>query len=298
MWNKPRTYRKLLNLNNMKKLLHNLANQSTVNLPTKRPFQWWVLIVLVFLYFLGNLAGIPLLHKTNMPIEPVWQWAILTVIFALVIAVSLLMANEIGLGAPLIEGKLPKGQFSQWLRSGLALTSLMLVVATPFSLIANLGADAATYPYGWELFFASIKAGIGEEILSRLFLVSLFAWIGHFIKRDLEGRPSRAVYWSAIVLAGLLFGWAHIDARLGHPTATFWDYAYIMFLSSSVGFFFGWLYWKLGLEMAMFAHFTYDAFVSIVLIPVYLLKSPVAWLILLIGLVAVVVISIRHLVKR
>ena len=297
MWNWQRSNPRLLSMNKIKKLLQHITYLYSVNLPTNRSFQWRVLLVLVFLYFLGNLAGIPLLHKSNMPVEPVWQWGILTVISAVVIAVSLRMANETGLGAPLIEGRLPKRLFTQWLRSGLGLTALMLVVATPFSLIANLGADTATYPYGWELFFASFKAGVGEEILSRLFLVSLIAWIGHFIRRDLEGRPSRAVYWSAIILAGLIFGWAHVDARLGHPTATFWDYALIMFLSSGAGIYFGWIYWKLGLEMAMFAHFAYDAYVSMVLIPVYLLKSPLAWLILIIGLVILVIICLRFLFK-
>jgi hypothetical protein len=270
----------------------------TVDFPVKRPFQWKVFLALVTLYFLGNLAGIPLLSKTNMPIEPVWQWGVLTLISALIIAMSLLMANRTSLGAPLLERQLSKEEIAKWLCTGLTLTTLLLVVGLPFSLITNLEVNSATYPFGWELLLASIKAGIVEEIFSRLFLVSLFVWIGRLINRDLEGRPTAGVYWMAILLVGLLFGWGHVDARLGNPTTTFWDYALIMVLNSGVGIYFGWLFWKLGLEWAMFAHFAYDAFVSLVLIPIYFLQNAIVWLVLIISLVIMSLTSIRYLVPR
>jgi hypothetical protein len=265
--------------------------------PLKRSFQWRILVVLVALYFLANIAGIPLLRKTTAPIEPVWFWGVATMVAALVIALSLAMSNRTGLGAPLLEGRLPKKDLPNWLRSGLALTVLMLIVGFPLSLIANMNADAATYPFGWELLGTSFKAGVVEEILSRLFLVSLFVWLGGLFKRDAEGRPTRGVYWAAIFIAGLLFGWMHVDANLSNPAATFEGCALIMVLSSGLGICFGWLFWKLGLEWAMFTHFAYDAFVSMIVIPVYLLKSPIAWLVLLAGLAIASVISWRFLTQ-
>jgi hypothetical protein len=273
-------------------------NISTVDLPMKRSFQWRALVVLVALYFLANIAGIPLLRKTNLPIEPVWFWGVATIVAALVIALSLAMANRTGLGAPLLESRLPKEDLPNWLRNGLALVVLMLLVGFPLSLIANLSADPATYPFGWELLGASFKAGVVEEILNRFFLVSLFVWLGGLFKRDAEGRPTRGVYWAAILLAALLFGWGHVDARLSNPAATFEGLALIMVLSSSLGIYFGWLFMILGLEWAMFAHFIYDAFISMVLVPVYLLKSPIAWLVLLAGLAIALVISLRFLTQK
>jgi hypothetical protein len=271
---------------------------SAVVLPVKRPFHWRVVVALVALYFLGNLAGIPLLRKTNMPVEPVWQWGVFTLISAFIIALSLLVANRTGLGAPFLEGRLSKEDLPNWLSSGLALTVLMLIVGLPFSLITNRSVDAATYPLGWELLLASFKAGVVEEITTRLFLVSLFVWLGGLFKRDGEGRPRRGVYWAAILIAGMLFGWGHVDARLGNPAATFGDYALIMVLNSGVGIYFGWLFWKLGLEWAMFAHFAYDAFVSLVLIPIYFLQNAIVWLVLIISLVIMSLTSIRFLVPR
>lgn len=96
----------------------------------------------------------------------------------------------------------------------------MCLIGFPLSLIANLGGDSASYPFGWELLPASFKAGVVEEIINRLFLVSLFVWLGCLFKRDGAGRPTQSVYWVAILLAGLLFGLAHVDARLSHPAAT------------------------------------------------------------------------------
>jgi hypothetical protein len=267
-------------------------------LPAKRPFQWRILVILVLIYVLGNLASIPLLRKTNAPIEPAWQWGVITIIVALVIALSLLMANRTGLGAPLLEARLPRHEFSQWLRSCLALTAILLVVGMPFSLLSNLRVDSATYPFGWELLLASFRAGAVEEILSRLFMVSLFVWVGGFIKHDVDNQPTRGIYWLAIILAGLIFGWAHVDAGLGNPGVSFWDYALVMMLSTGVGIYFGWLFWQLGLEAAMFAHFAYDAFVSMVLVPVYLLRNPIAWLLLLTAMTIIGVLSFLFLVKR
>ena len=270
-------------------------NVFKIDFPVKRPFQWRVVLFLVTLYFLGNLAGVPLLRKTNVLIEPVWFWSVATLISAIIIALSLAMANRTCLGAPLLEAMLTKQAFLSWGRSGLALTLLMLVFGFPLSWMANLNVDPVTYPFGWELLAASFKAGIVEEIFGRFFLVSLFVWIGRFFKSDTEGRPRHSVYWLSILLGGLMFGWSHVDARLGHPTATFWDYTLIMVLNTALGLYFGWLFWILGLEWAMIAHFAYDSFVSMVVVPVYLLENPIAWGLLIAGLMLALVISWRML---
>ena len=268
-----------------------------ITLPIKRQFRWRVFVTLVILYFVGNLAGIPLLRKTNAPVEPIWFWGVATTIASLVIALSLILANHTSLGAPLLEGRLTKEELPRWLKTGLALTVLMLLVGFPLSLFANLGAESDTYPFGWELFPASFKAGIVEEIANRLFLVSLFVWIGKFFKQDEEGRPANAIYWAGIVLAGLIFGWAHVDARLSNPTVPVWGFVLIMALGSMLGIYFGWLFWKLGLEWAMIAHFVYDVFISILVIPVYLSGSLIAWGMLILGLVMASGLSWRYLIQ-
>lgn len=276
---------------------HMAINIPKIELPLKRAFQWRVLFVLVALYVLGNLAGIPLLLRTNVPLEPVWFWGLATIVAALVISVSLVMANRVGLGAPLLEGRLPNKDSSDWIRSGLALCALLLAFGFPPGLIVNLGVDPSTYPFGWELLGASLKAGIVEELLYRFFLTTLFVWLGGLFKRNTDGRPARGVFWAAIILSALMFGWAHVDARLSNPSVPVWSYVLIMVLNSGLGAYFGWLFVVLGLEWAMVAHFVYDAFLSMIVVPVYLLKSPLVWTFLLIGLIGVSVQSFRFLAR-
>ena len=253
-------------------------NIFTIHLPVKRSFQWRVFLILVASYFLGNLAALPLLRATNMPIEPVWFWGVAALVAALVLGISMLLANRTGLGAPFLEGHLQKEDISAWLRSGMALTVLMSVLGLPLSLGLNSNVNPASYPAGYQLVLASVKAGIVEELACRFFLVSLFVWLGSFFKRSHDGRPTRGVYWGAILLAGLIFGWGHAGATLGNL---------VMILSTFLGICFGWLFWKLGIEWAIFAHFAYDALVSAVLLKIYLLNNILVW----IGFVSLVILA-------
>ncbi len=266
--------------------------------PINRHFRWRTAVILVVLYFIGNLAGIPLLRKTSVPIEPVWQWGVATFIFAIVIAISLWMATRTGLGVPFLEDTISKEYLPNWFCIGLALSILMIVVATPFSLIVNLNVDAATYPFGWELLLASFKAGVVEEIGARFFLMTLIVWLGSFICKTTEGRPTRTIYWAGILLAGLAFGWAHVDTRLGIAGVPIWWYALLMFLNTGLGVFFGWLYWQLGLEWSILAHFIFDAYLSMVLVPVHLSGNPVIWAMLIVGLLVVGLMALRFLVRK
>ena len=267
----------------------------TLQYPVEREMQWRVVLILTLLYLLGNLAGIPLLLKTGVPIEPIWFWGVATLVSTVIIILSQAMATRTALGAPLLEGKLPRSKRISWIRSGLGLTILILIFSLPFSLYANRLVDPTTYPFGWELLAASLKAGLVEEIGYRFFMITLLVWIGRFLAHDQEGRPRQAVYWFAIILAGLIFGWAHVDYRLGHPSATLWDYTVIMVLNSTLGITFGWLFWRLGLEWAIIAHFVFDGFASFFLIPIYLSSNPLAWVGLAAGVIFTVLISWRML---
>ncbi len=264
----------------------------------QRSFPWITFVVLVVLYFLGNLAGVPLLVETGAAIEPPGFWALAMLLAAVVIGISLSLARRTGLGAPLWEGRLAKADFPRWLGSGAALSVLAIAAGLPFSLLLNLQVDAASYPAPWQLILASVKAGIVEEIGYRFFVMSVLVWLGGLLWRDPTGRPATGVYWAALLVAGVLFGWAHVDARLSVPAAPFWALAAIMLLSSALGIFFGWLLWKLGLEWAMLAHFAYDAVVSAVLLPVYLAEMLWLWVVFLGFVTLAVVAALRWLTRR
>ena len=261
-------------------------------------YSWRTLIILSALYFLGNLAGIPRQLKSGIPVEPVWYWGVATLASIVIIAVCLLMARRTGLGAPLLEKRIPKAKMNGWLKSGTALTVLLLVVTTPLSLLVNSHANTTNYASDWTFFPASFKAGVVEEIGFRFFLMSGLVWIGSFFKRDREGRPLKGMYWGAIIVSGLIFGWAHVDAKLGLPGGTLGIYSLIFVANSALGIAFGWLMWKLGLEWAIIAHFAFDAFTSMVLLPIYISQNSLTQITLAVVLLVAAGISWKVLNKE
>lgn len=102
-----------------------------------------------------------------------------------------------------------------------------------------------------------LYGGVVEEILTRWGLLSLVAWIGVRI----VGEPTPAVIWTAIVVAGVLFGIGHLPSYLAAGclfTPTFLAFTVSLNLGASLVF--GWLFWHYGLAAAMLSHGLFHAF--------------------------------------
>jgi membrane protease YdiL (CAAX protease family) len=110
----------------------------------------------------------------------------------------------------------------------------------------------------WQGLPAALWGGITEELLSRLFLLSLLA-LGarRLLTPKAEGLPA-APFWVANALAALLFGLGHLPSAFGRVPLTPAVWAYAIVLNGICGMVFGWLYWRRGLEAAMVAHFMVD----------------------------------------
>lgn len=95
--------------------------------------------------------------------------------------------------------------------------------------------------------------GIIEEVMLRLFMMSLIAFILHkfFEKRE---KPGIALLVVANIIAALLFAAAHLPATFvligNSPLIIFRCFL----LNGGFGLLFGWLYRKYGLRYAMIAH--------------------------------------------
>jgi hypothetical protein len=269
----------------------------TVSLPTKRSFSWQTLVFLVVLQFLGNLGAIPFLRATNRPVEPVSAWILWTAVSVPIIGIGLYLAGRVGLGAPFVEGQLKRGERWGWAARVLALSLLVAIAGSLPFLLLNLNVDPESYPALWTLFLASVRAGVREEIFNRLFLMTLLAWLGSLVQREQDGRPSRRIMWCAVILAGLLFGWAHVDEVV---LARGFDGAVLalMLVNTVFGIVFGWLYWKQGLESAILAHFFVDAVGSCIVVPAYLSNNPWVGVPITIGLLLAAVGSWRALTSR
>ena len=200
---------------------------------------------------------------TTLPVLVVAQAAQGLVLVGLLAYVGLRVGHRVGLGAPWLRAlvmRRPRPR-QAWLRAaalgaaaGVAILGLapLFDAAMPANLQATPTAGAARASLAGLL--ASFYGGIAEEVMLRLFLMTLATWL----LARLAGRPKPAVLWAAIVLAALLFGAGHLPAA-----AKIWPLdavvvARTLLLNGVGGIVFGWLYWRQGFESAVVAHFSAD----------------------------------------
>lgn len=195
------------------------------------------------------------------------QGAQALVVVGLLAWLGLRMGHRVGLGSPLMHAWLVRRQRPDWARlqprhaallgiaAAIAILALAPLVdrAMPPMLQPPAAAGAGTTAFNG--FLASFYGGIVEELVLRLFLMTLLLWV---VAR-LRGRaPPAWAYWCAIAAAALLFGAGHLPAA-----AQIWGLEPVvvirtLLLNGIAGIAFGWLYWKRGIEMAMLAHFSAD----------------------------------------
>jgi membrane protease YdiL (CAAX protease family) len=107
----------------------------------------------------------------------------------------------------------------------------------------------------WKRLLAGVVyGGITEEVLMRLFLMSLVAWLCGRWWKTAGGLPTSGAFWTAIVLVSVLFGLGHLPATALVTPLTTTLIVRALVLNGIAGITFGYLYWKHGLEAAMLAH--------------------------------------------
>lgn len=110
----------------------------------------------------------------------------------------------------------------------------------------------------WKTLLASLYGGIVEELLLRLFVMLLIAWIIAKITRSIEPAKNSIIMWTAIILSAVLFGLGHLPITASLVAITPIVIVRAIVLNGIGGLVFGWLFWKKGLESAIIAHFTAD----------------------------------------
>ncbi|MCB0185548.1 MAG: CPBP family intramembrane metalloprotease [Caldilineaceae bacterium] len=269
-------------------------NNEGSNNVTRRPFPWrlWgilvaailVSVILVTPYTLSlqahtlRNAPLPMPLYLLLPL----QWAQTVVLYGIIAALGLIIAGRIGLGLPFLESWLAGRP--DWARvrrfllpaivvgalAGAAIVLLDIYLFGPrlaAALATTSPADAPTLSApAWQGFLASFYGGVTEEILLRLFVLSLFAWLGRFVNRTATGRPGLAALWIANIIAAVLFGLGHLPATVaaGLPLDALVITRAIV-LNGLGGLAFGWFYWTYGLEAAMVSHFSADLVLHVIM---------------------------------
>lgn len=232
-------------------------------------------VMAVIPYQFTLLGGLPEETPVSFPLLLLLSILQNMVLLALAIGVGLFCARRVGLGVPILES---------WLRGervgerGRAIVSPSILLGLGAGLIIIFLDVALFVPYlpaafqevgqpsPWQGLLASFYGGIDEEILLRLFLVSLLAWLISRVWKDAEGKPTAGGMWLVIIVASVLFGLGHLPTTAQLASLTPLIVTRAIVLNGVAGLAFGYLYWKRGLESAMLAHFSTDILLHVILV--------------------------------
>ena len=244
----------------------------------KNLIDWKIFFILLFSCVITSLLVIPFsLALTSAEVEITPIILVLTiaqnlVLFAAAAFLGLLLSKRIGLGLPLLQGALDGNNQTKELKSmltpsiglGVLAGILIVLISLPFGkFVPELQNSELNIP-AWKAFLASFYGGIAEEVLLRLFLVSLFVWLTFKIKKTKDGKPTDIGIWFSIILSAIVFGLGHLPATSQIIPLTGLVVVRAIVLNGVGGIIFGWLYWKKGLESAMIAHFSADIVLHVI----------------------------------
>lgn len=278
---------------------------NTDTLPTNRPFSKKVFVFLLMLIVPAVYAALPYSMTLISATLDLGGWLIVLVaslidvaIYAVLAAVGLYLAAKIGLGLPFVEGWLERtpaedtsrgpvisveesirGKFKGMLVFSVVIGVIIAVVVLLLSVyvfepllqaeLESLGITIPDIPQPppWQSALVSFSAGVNEEVMFRLFGLTLLAWLGSLVFHDSKGRPTLAVLWIANILVAVFFGLAHLPLTIavGLPLTPLVIVRAVV-LNGIGGIVLGWLYWTRGLESAMVAHFSADIVLHVILV--------------------------------
>lgn len=190
------------------------------------------------------------------------------VLFAIVIGMGLIAEHQIGLLNPFLQSTISGNGVNQTVVEHFMIALFLGIVAGSILLIADLLflphlpkklLDTALKTSQLENFTASFYGGINEELLTRLFGISVVAWLLSRIWHTSTGLPTAGVFWVANIFLALLFALGHLPvliSMVGKVTQMLM--VRTLLLNMVVGILCGWLFWNYGIVAAMIAHFTAD----------------------------------------
>lgn len=180
-------------------------------------------------------------------------------------ALGLWLGGKIGLGAPDLRALLARStdagrlwRSAVYLPAVIGLSAGVVIMAAGglFQLVFPAELPQMQTPPWWYGVLVAYAAGVNEEVMLRLGLMTILAWIG--VKLAGDSQLSPAVGWTANVVTALAFGALHLPlaAAMGDLTASV--VVRTLMLNVIAGLVFGWLYWRRGLLAAVVAHVSVD----------------------------------------
>jgi hypothetical protein len=146
---------------------------------------------------------------------PAWQQALASgglvlVVYGLLGFLGLVLWRRLGLPEIWEPGVDARQRFLLPGLAGAALGVLLAMLDLVFSRFNGIG--RMIHPPFPTSMIASLSAGIGEEMIFRLFFISFWTWlVGRVI---LRGRGLKAVFWVVSVLSAVLFAASHLPSLM------------------------------------------------------------------------------------
>lgn len=190
------------------------------------------------------------------------KWLVLVnpaILLLISVIIGTLLFDKVKLSVPAISSVLKIDDsgtpFSEQIKFGTALGIITGILTTLTGLVFKSSIPQEFIEMAEKIKITTIArfgyGGFTEEILMRYGFMTLMVWVIFKISKQLNNTT----YWTGIILAALLFGIGHfpvVYSAVSRPTTAL--LTYVLLGNSIAGIFFGWLYWKKGLEAAFIAH--------------------------------------------
>ena len=183
-----------------------------------------------------------------------WITTLQTLIYALLFGFfGYLLSDRIGLMKPLrFEKKPVMVTIGMTLFTGLVLCTDLFYFRNHIPQVAAMYGEKPSFAY-WMA--SVLYGGVIEEIMMRLFMMSLIVYVAWKVFFRREANPPTGVIVAANIIAALLFAVGHLPSTMqmyGEITPMILQRCFL--LNGVGGLVFGYLYRKYGIQYSMMAH--------------------------------------------
>ena len=181
----------------------------------------------------------------------------------LLVRLGLAAATRTGLAWPPIRGwRTTSMRASLLLAAGTGVMCAILLMALGWLMPEPEMTREVAQPSWGVALLASIGAGLNEEVLLRVFAMSVIVLA---VSRLAPAALSRNVHvWTGIIGATLLFGAMHLPQAASFARLDLAMVSIVLGLNGLAGVLFGWLYWKHGIIAAMVSHTVLDVILKVI----------------------------------
>ncbi len=177
-------------------------------------------------------------------------------------------ARRVGFGTLMLEGwddvafRPAVARRALLLATGIGVAEGAAVLAGMVMVSSYLPQANVKEPAPWMGLLASVSAGVTEEILFRLGLMTSLAWLLVVLTR--RGAAGPAIALVANVLAALAFAAVHLPQAKAFYGLSTLMVVVVMIGNGVPGVIFGWLFRRFGLITAIVAHFSADVVLHVI----------------------------------